>query len=96
MFLEKNNTYYQKLDPAGYAIFIQTDRKFEGEWIDKSFILSNIAFKHGFKLVWHKIVLHREVGRIDLHRPCYAHMLCYTRTGKPGAAFNDVIPLTHQ
>lgn len=85
---------FQKLDKQGYAIFIQTDRKYEGEWIDKSYILSNIAESCGCKLVWHKIVLHREVGRTDLHRPCYAHMLCYTYTGKPGAAFPDVIPVS--
>ncbi len=85
---------FTKLDKVGYAIFIQTDRKYQGSWLDKSYMLSDIAFSHGCKMVWHKIALHREVGRTDLHRPCYAHMLCYTYTGKPGAAFNDVLPVS--
>jgi hypothetical protein len=85
---------FKKLDKQGYAIFIQTDRKFEGAWFDKSYMLTSIAMSYGCKLVWHKIVLHRDVDHTDLHRPCYAHMLCYTYTGKPGAAFPDVLPVS--
>lgn len=85
---------FQKLNPAGYAIFIQTDRKYQRQWIDKSYLLTDLAYKYGFKMVWHKIVLHREVDRTDLHRPCYAHMLCYTKTGTSGAATPDIIPVS--
>lgn len=85
---------FQKLNPAGYAIFIQTDRKYQREWIDKSYMLTDLAYKHGYKMVWHKIVLHRDVDKTDLHRPCYAHMLCYTKTGTSGAATPDVIPVS--
>src|SRR3990167_9801785 len=74
-----------------YAIFIQTDRKCNGEWIDKSYYLTDAAIHNGYKLVWHKIVCLREPGRINLHRPTYSHMLCYTREGKVGQAMTDVI-----
>lgn len=93
-FRKVSGLIFKKLNPKGYAIFIQTDRKYQRSWIDKSYILTSMAQQAGFKMVWHKIVLHRGVGRTDLHRPTYAHMLCYTKTGNPGAAFPDVIDVS--
>lgn len=78
----------------GYAIFIQTDRKYNRSWIDKSYHLSDVAYESGFKLLWHKIVLRRGVDTTDLHRPTYSHMLCFSMNGKPGAATPDVIPVS--
>jgi len=87
---------FEKTNPNGYAIFIQTDRKIERSWIDKSLLLSTIAQKNGFKMVWHKIVLHRDVDATDLHRPGYAHMVCYTKNGTSGAATPDIIPVSQR
>ena len=61
-------------------------------WIDKSYIITNIALKKQLKIIWHKIVLHRAVDSTHLHRPTYAHMLCYSHDGTTGAATPDVIP----
>lgn len=94
VFFEKvAHLIFEKLHSKGYAIFIQTDRKYEGRTIDKSHMLTSIADSMGCRLVWHKIVLHREVDHTDLHRPTYAHMLCYSYDGKPGSAFPDVLPV---
>ena len=93
-FKSVGDQVFKKLKPDGYAIFIQTDRKYQKNWIDKSYILNHLARMNGFKLVWHKIVLHRDVNSTDLHRPTYAHMLCYTVTGTSGAATPDVIPVS--
>lgn len=82
---------FAKIKDDGYCIFIQTDRKYDGQLIDKSYILTHCAKQSGFKLVWHKIVCLRDIGKKDLFRPTYSHMLCYTKTGKPGQAFEDVI-----
>lgn len=87
---------FEKIRDDGYCIFIQTDRKFNGQWIDKSYYLTDTAYKNGFKLVWHKIVCQRDIGKTDLHRPTYSHFLCYTIHGKPGSAFMDVIPVSHK
>jgi hypothetical protein len=81
-----------RLHPQGYAIFIQTDRKYQGQWVSKPFILMQAAKEAGVKLLWHKIILHREVGKVDTYRPGYAHMLCFSRDGGPGAATPDVMP----
>jgi hypothetical protein len=87
---------FKKLDKNGYAIFIQTDRKINRTWVDKSYILTDIATKHGLKLVWHKISLNRGVGKVDLFRPTYSHMLCYTYNGTSGEAFADVIEVSEK
>ena len=65
---------FSKLQDNCYAIFIQTDRKYQKSWIDKSYITTNIAQKHRLKVVWHKIVLHRGVDKTDLHRPTYPEL----------------------
>lgn len=88
------NLVFEKLQDNCYAIFIQTDRKYERRLIDKSYIITDIAKKHKVKMIWHKIVLHRNVDSTDLHRPTYAHMLCYSRNGTTGAATPDVIPVS--
>lgn len=84
----------QKLQNGCYAIFVQTDRKFQKSWIDKSYIITRLAQRHKIKMIWHKIVLHRNVDATDLHRPTYAHMLCYSRDGTTGIATADVIPVS--
>jgi DNA modification methylase len=86
---------FEKLEKtAGYAIFTQTDRKINREWIDKSYLLTKCAYECGLKLVWHKIILNRKVGATDLFRPTYSHILCYTYKGTSGAATPDVIDVS--
>jgi hypothetical protein len=82
---------FSKLKLGCYAIFIQTDRKYNRTWIDKSYLLTSIAKKYGLKTVWHKIVLNRPVNSTHLQRPTYAHMLAYTKEMTSGSATPDVI-----
>lgn len=76
--------------PTGYVIFLQTDRKHNG-LLDKSYFISDEAFKLGFRMVWHKIALRTDVGKTDLYRPTYSHMLCYSKKGKIGKPVPDVL-----
>lgn len=85
---------FSKIQNGCYAVFVQTDRKYQRRWVDKSYIITDIARQHGIKMIWHKIVLHRSVDATDLHRPTYAHMLCYSRDGTTGSATPDVIPVS--
>ena len=85
---------FDKLAPDGYAIFIQTDRKYNRSWVDKSHIISKIADEYNLKMIWHKIVLHRSVDSTDTYRPTYAHMLCYSKNGTTGSATPDVLPIS--
>jgi len=82
---------YKKVKKDEYCIFIQTDRKVNGKWIDKSFYLHKVAKENRIHLLWHKIVLYRPVNSIHLQRPTYGHMLCFSYLNGPGKQFPDVI-----
>jgi len=90
-FVSVADLIFKKMKHGCYAIFIQTDRKWQRQWLDKSFVLTGLAREHGFKTIWHKIVLHRPVGSTHLQRPTYAHMLCYSIDGTTGAGTPDVL-----
>jgi hypothetical protein len=73
------------------AVFYQTDRKADGKVYSKSALLFAAASRGRIRLLWHKVVLRRGVGKIDLHRPGYTHLMAFSVGGKPGAATPDVI-----
>ena len=75
---------------TGYVIFLQTDRKQKG-WIDKSYIISDAACELKVPMIWHKIALRQDVGTSGLFRPTFSHMLCYSKKGKVGSVFPDVL-----
>lgn len=75
------------------AVFAATDRRRDGEWIDKGAILSSVAMSQGRRTLWHKIVLRRDPGKTDVHRPGYTHLLAFGADHhRPGAAIPDVLP----
>lgn len=74
-----------------YAIFYQTDRKTSGKIISKSYLLNKGNEKAGGSLMWHKIALRRDVGKIDLFRPSYTHFLCFSLNKTSGRAIPDVV-----
>lgn len=82
--------FFQKVAPAAYVIFCQTDRKIDGRWWTKSAVVHRVAKEAGIPLRWHKIVVRRE--GTDLHRPTYSHLLCFSFKGGPGSATPDVFP----
>ena len=81
---------FSSIKPNGYCIFLQTDRKYHG-WVDKGYWITDEARALGFHTVWKKIALTKEVGRADLFRPTYSVMLCFTKDGRVGKLFPDVI-----
>jgi hypothetical protein len=63
----------------GVTIFYQTDIKVEGTWVDKSYFCHLAAERQGAALLWHKIVCRKPAGQVNLGRPAYTHLLCYSR-----------------
>jgi hypothetical protein len=76
----------------GPVVFIQTDRLYDGQWIDKAQLVASAAVWHA--LTWHKVSLRREVGTVDIHRPTFSHVLAYG--GRPGRRTPDVIMSGHR
>ncbi len=82
----------QSASATSCSIFYQTDRKINGQLISKSHLLFKAAELTGVRCLWHKIVLRRDVGSIDLYRPGYSHMIAFSRKLTSGAATADVMP----
>ncbi len=81
---------FASVQEDGYCIFMQTDRKHHG-LLDKSYWITDEAREQGFHTIWRKIALKRDVGKVDLFRPTYSYMLCFTKKGKVGKPLPDVI-----
>jgi hypothetical protein len=80
----------EAVKPTGFCVFLQTDRKKAG-WIDKSYLIADEAAAVGSKMLWHKIALRVDVGKKDIFRPGYSHMLCFSVKGPVGPLLPDVV-----
>lgn len=89
-FMEAAGLCLSAVADTGYVVFLQTDRKRDG-WIDKSYWLNAAGEAAGMRLLWHKVALRVEVGKTDLYRPGWSHMLCFSRAGRIGVPFADVV-----
>lgn len=76
------------------AIFYQTDRKAGGQIQSKAGLVLAAALAAGVPVLWHKIVLRRQVGATDLHRPTFAHLIAVSKAARPGPATPDVLPVS--
>jgi hypothetical protein len=88
-FKDAVDLVFKKVRPDEYAILMQTDRKWKGEWVDKSFLANTVAQAHGMKLLWHKVIQNRE--GVYLQRPTYTHLMAFSKLGTPGEAFPDIV-----
>mmetsp|Transcript_47056 Transcript_47056/g.73641 ORF Transcript_47056/g.73641 Transcript_47056/m.73641 type:complete len:215 (+) Transcript_47056:146-790(+) len=66
-------------DDNSLVIFYQSDKRIEGRWLDKSFLLNTAAERAGTSLLWHKIVCIAKPGTPSHGRPAYTHMMCFSR-----------------
>ena len=80
---------FQSITLSGYAIFCQTDKQSRGI-LDKSYHLTKTALALGFRVMFHKICLIRDINLSNNYKPTYSHLLCYSKKGTPGYATPDV------
>jgi hypothetical protein len=80
----------------GVSIFYQTDIKWEGTWVDKSYLCHRAAERRGSALLWHRIICRKPPGQNNFGRPAYTHLLCYSRgvRDRAGRAYPDVLAST--
>jgi hypothetical protein len=80
--------------PGMPAVFFQSDVRYQGEWVDKGYLVQRAAEQVGAKAVFHKIVCRTPPGTLSQGRASYSHLLAFTRGDalipkKPSA---DVLP----
>ncbi|MBX7149136.1 site-specific DNA-methyltransferase [bacterium] len=63
----------------GLALFFQTDIKYEGTWVDKSFLCQEAAGESGHQLLAHKIICRTPVNSTTFSRPAFSHLLCFSK-----------------
>lgn len=71
------------------AVFYVTDRRYVGEIVSKADLVFGATWDAGYRVLWHKIALRRDAGKIDLHRPTYSHMIA---VGPPGTRGGKTSP----
>lgn len=78
-------------EPSMPIVFLQTDRLHGGRTESKAKMIGFAADYVGMHLLWHKIVLRRQPGQTDLHRPTYSHLVAYSIGARPGSRTPDVL-----
>jgi len=93
-FVRAAGTVIEWVRPGGVTIFLQTDVRRRGVWLDKSHLVLAAAESTGAELVWHKIVCRSEPGTITHGKAGYSHLLCFAREPRlpPVSATPDVLP----
>ena len=76
------------------SLFYQSDIRYQGAWLDKSYLVQKAAERVGAQLSFHKIVCRRPPGSLSQGRASYSHLLAFTLGAplipkKPSA---DVLP----
>lgn len=74
---------------AGPVVFYVTDRKHAGQLWSKAAMVLRVAETTKTPVAWHKVALRRDVGKADIHRPGYSHMIALG--APPGKATPDTI-----
>lgn len=78
--------------PGCPCIIYQTDTRSDGQLFSKAGVILTAARSLGLRVLWHKIVLRRDVGKIDIRRPGFSHLIVVgDRRTPPGAASPDVM-----
>ena len=73
------------------VVFYQTDRRSRGVLHSKAYLVLEAAVSAGADVLWHKIVLRRSLGLVELRRPGFAHLIAVGRGVGPGRATPDVL-----
>lgn len=79
------------LQDDGCIIFYQTNKKHHGALVDKDYLISRQFYQRGYRKVFQRIVLRKPPGTIDLYRPGYSNMFCFSKKVTVGKTVPDVI-----
>lgn len=85
---------FSRCPDEGVVIFYQRDRKRDGIWVDKGFLVQKAAEDCGIDLLWHKVVCRAPPGQPTFGSTGYSHLLCFSRGVRPALTIStaDVLP----
>lgn len=91
-FLDKTiNLIIKSLSENGIAFFYQTDRKYNGQIIDKKSLITKYFQENGYNTIFSKIVLKQSPETINLYRPTFSNLFGFSKKIKTSKATPDVI-----
>lgn len=70
--------------PSFPAVFYVTDRRHTGQIFSKADVVLAASQGADYQVLWHKIALRRDPGKLDLYRPTYSHMIAVGPAGSRG------------
>jgi hypothetical protein len=77
--------------PVFPAIFYVTDRRYDSRLVSKAAMVFEAAEGMRRGILWHKIALRRDVGKVDLFRPTFSHVIAVGGAScRPGPQSPDV------
>lgn len=76
------------------VVFYQSDVRHAGGWIDKSYLVQQMAEQAGATLLLHRVVCRHPAGTITFGRSTYSHLLMFGKKLRNSQRFgySDVIP----
>ncbi len=66
----------------GFVVFCQTDRKIKGTIFVKHCVIVEGMLKLGFSIKDYKILVKDNIGKVNLYRLNYSHILIFSKNGK--------------
>ena len=80
--------------PGLPSLFFQSDVRYQGQWLDKAYLVQKAAERVGALLVFHQIVCRKPPGTLTQGRASYSHLLAFTVGSQliPKKPRADVLP----
>lgn len=80
--------------PESVTLFYQSDIRYQGRWVDKSYLVQKAAESVGAALLFHRVVCRRAPGTLTQGRASYSHLLAFTTgtAAPPKRPAADVLP----
>ncbi len=82
-FTDTARLILSKTPEAGVTLFFQSDIKFEGEWVNKAYLVSKAADQLGHATLFHKIFCRAAPGNTTFGKPAYSHLLAFSKSVRP-------------
>jgi len=89
-FVSTATLILEKTHEEGVTLFYQSDIKYEGTWVDKSFLIMKAAEMVKSNLLFHKIICRTKPGIVTFGRPAYSHLIAFSKEFKMNEGYGGM------